>query len=427
MTHYIVKRWPRFDNFVALFSANLTRPAQRHLIALLIALIIYDGRKNLAGLNRALWGPCHKSSLNRFVSEGTWSACHFEQLRLDYLNRQVRGYLAAHRAKGQSVNAFLCIDDTNNPKTGECANGTAYQYSHLAGGLIRCYCLVTAVVVIGPFVLPLSFQLYRPKPKGSASGDDPSLGQYPSKIELAVRLIQEWQPPQGTQPFVLADSWYVCDELFEAAHKRNFTLIGGLKANRRITTSACENLTALSLYAPSVPKSAYQLVTLGKQRFELAGIEAKLKGGRAVKLVISRSLAAGAKPKAGIKPYTYRYFVSSEAGLALKTLIELYQVRWEIETFHAHLKQLLGLDHNQCWLPRSIERMWALLLMAYSYLMLEAVEHSADYLRPGQVRVGLGQVVAHHKHQAHLAQAHWIYDQTSAGQSLEAILAQIAV
>jgi SRSO17 transposase len=426
MTDYIVKRWPRFDNFVTLFTTGLTRPAQRHLIALLIAFIIWEGRKNIAGLNRALFAPVHSSTLARFVSEGSWSAQEFEQIRLAYLNRQVRRYLDSHKAHGQTLNAFLCIDDTNNPKTGNCAEGTAYQYSHLAGGLIRCYCLVTAVVVIGPYVIPLSFQLYRPRPKTELSTPPPDHQQYPTKIELAVRLIQEWQPPVGTKPFVLADSWYVCDELFEAVQKRNFTLIGGLKANRLITSPACPTLTALSRYAPTVPSSAYQLVTLGKQRFELAGVAATLKGGRAVKLVISRSLVALSKPRAGVKCYTYRYFVSSEPGLSVKTLVELYAVRWEIEVFHAHLKQLLGLDHNQCWRPTSIERMWSLLLIAYSYLMVEAVEHSSDYARPGQLRVGLGQVVAAHKHQAHQAQAAWIYDQTVAGQSLEAILAQIA-
>ncbi len=163
MTPYILKRWPRFDNFVALFTSKLGKPAQRHFLALIIAFIIYDGRKNIASLNRALFSPTHPSSLWRFIGESEWDEQDFEQTRLNELNRRGRRYLETHRAKGQNVAAFLCIDDTNNPKTGTKTPWASYQYSHLAGGLIRCYCLVTAVLVVGPYAIPLSFQLNRKK------------------------------------------------------------------------------------------------------------------------------------------------------------------------------------------------------------------------------------------------------------------------
>jgi DDE superfamily endonuclease len=433
MTPFILNRWPRFDNFVALFTTKLGKPAQRHFIALIIALILYDGRKNIASLNRALFAPTHTSSLWRFIGESEWDEQDFEQTRLAELNRRVRRYLESYRAKGQQVPAFLCIDDTNNPKTGTKTPWASYQYSHLAGALIRCYCLVTAVMVVGPYAIPLSFQLYRKKDeclkaKAKQKGQGQRESEYVSKTELAVRLIKAWQPPLGTQPFVLADSWYMCDELFAICKERSFTLIGGLKANRLISTTACPKLRALSAYAPLLPKAAYQLVTLGKQTFQLAGVEAHLKGGQAqaVKVVIGRQLQLGTKPQCGIKHYTYRYFVSSDPTLAVKTISEFYSVRWEIETFHANIKELFGLDHNQCWREQNVWRMWTLVLIAYSYILLEAVEHGSDYARAGQKRVSLGQVVAWHKRQAHRGQAEWVYQQALAGQPLELVLAQFA-
>src|SRR5215210_37035 len=217
MTNYIVKRWPHFDNFVALFSVKLAKPAQRHFIALLIAIIIYDGRKNIAGLNRALFSPRHSSSLTRFIGEAEWNEQEFEQIRLAELNRRVRRYLQQHRARATKVPAFLCIDDTNNPKSGTRTPWAAYQYSHLAGGVIRCYCLVTALMVLGPYTIPLSFQLYRKQAEcqkaNRLAGLEGSKVRYVAKTELAARLVREWQVPEGSQPFVLADSWYVCDEL----------------------------------------------------------------------------------------------------------------------------------------------------------------------------------------------------------------------
>jgi hypothetical protein len=284
--------------------------------------------------------------------------------------------------------------------------------------------LVTAVLVVGPYAIPLSFQLYRKKEECAKSRGQ-GQAEYVAKTELAVRLIKGWQPPEGTQPFVLADSWYVCDELFAICKQRSFTLIGGLKANRLISTTACPKLTALSAYAPLLPKEAYQSVTLGKQTFRLAGVEAQLKGGQAVKVVVGRQPQIGCRPTAGIKHYTYRYFVSSDPSLSVRTISEFYAVRWEIETFHASAKELFGLDHNQCWRERNVWRMWTLVLIAYSYILLEAVEHCSDYAKAAQTRVSLGQVVAWHKLEAHRGQAEWVYQQALAGQPLELVLAQI--
>jgi len=431
MTNYIVKRWPHFDNFVALFSVKLAKPAQRHFIALLIAIIIYDGRKNIAGLNRALFSPRHSSSLTRFIGEAEWNEQEFEQIRLAELNRRVRRYLQQHRARATKVPAFLCIDDTNNPKSGTRTPWAAYQYSHLAGGVIRCYCLVTALMVLGPYTIPLSFQLYRKQAEcqkaNRLAGLEGSKVRYVAKTELAARLVREWQVPEGSQPFVLADSWYVCDELLQACQERNFTLIGAVAANRLVRTAARPKLSALKEYAPTLPKEAYQSVTLGKHRFCVAGLAAQLKGGQSVKLLISRSLRPGSQPKAGIKRYNYQYFVSSDPKLDVATICEFYSIRWEIETFHANLKELLGLDHNQGWRERNVRRMWTLVLVAYSYLMLEQVEHYATYATsPRAVRVSLGQVVSYHKREAHCGLGEWVYQQAMAGLPLELILAEIA-
>lgn len=423
MTDFILNRWPHFSNFLALFSANLTKPAQRHLVALLIALIIYDGRKNIAGLNRALFAPKHPSSLNRFLSEANWDEQLLEQTRQAELNRRIRRYLDSHQAKGVKVPALLCIDDTNNPKSGTRTPWASYQYNHLLGDLVRCYCLVTALLVIGPYAVPLSLQLYRKREDCLRQG---RLKDYVSKTELAARLIAAWQPPSGTQPLVLVDSWYVCEEVLTAAQQRGFTLIGGLKANRRVATRPGAGLIKLSEYAPTVPRAAYQVVTLDKQRVVVAGVQAWLKGGRAVKLVITRQLAPGKRFNTGIKAYNYRYFISTEPSMSVASLCEFYSVRWEIETFHANVKELLGLDHNQAWREQSVRRQWLLVLVAYTYLALEAAEHYPEYGHEQSLRVSIGQVVSWHKREAHRGQVEWVYHRAKAGLPLDELLKCVA-
>lgn len=81
--------------------------------------------------------------------------------------------------------------------------------------------------------------------------------------------------------------------------------------------------------------------------------------------------------------------------------MELYGVRWEIETFRKRIKQLLGLSDNQCVSSLSVKRMWTLVLITYSYLVIERVEHSAEYGCGRNRLATVGEVVREHQKQGH--------------------------
>ena len=403
MTEYILKRWSRFGNYLALFEPLLGKPAQQHFRHLLIAFIIYAGSKNITGLNRATFNRRHISSVDRFITEGTWNEAQFDQIRMQQLNRQVRRFLDSHTSKKARVPAFLCIDDTNNPKVGDKSDWVSFQYSHLAGRNILCWCLVTAVMVVGDWTIPFNFRLYRRQADCIAQGL-PAL--FRTKVELAIELIREWQPPVGTKPYVLVDNWYMSRELLAVCAERKFTLIGGIKANRTIKRQGQPTTQKLSAFGPTIQASAYQNVTIGKQSWQMAGFEAELAGGYGVKVVASKSATSGEETTA---PHL-NYWVCTDTKLNVPTIMELYSVRWEIETFHKQAKQLLGLKDNQCQSERSVRRLWTLLLIAYSYLVMERVDHAADYVHSAvKVRPTLGEVVREHQLQAHQAVVEWAY------------------
>lgn len=418
MTDLILNRWPRFGNYLALFERKLGKPARQHLLHLLIAFLIYDGAKNVTGLNRALYQPRTLSSVDRFLTEGYWNEAEFEQIRLNDLNHRVRRYLKNRQAKGQTIPCFLCIDDTNNPKAGDKSAGVSYQYSHLAGTVICCYCLVTAVVVVGEWVIPLTFRLYRRREECARRGVP---DQFKKKVELAAELIRQWQPLEGTQPFVLVDSWYMSAEVLAACAKRHFTLIGGIGANRSIQLVPGGAYLQLQQYQAKLTAQAYQLVTLGSQRWQVASCQAGLKGGYQVKVLITKS----ARPWPQAKRMA-RFWVCTDPKLKVSLILEWYRVRWEIETFHRQAKQLLGWTDNQCHLERSVRRLWTLLMLAYSYLTIERVEHSEEYPRwQGCSWATLWQIQQQHKRDAHQAQAEWVYQAAQAGIPLATVLQQI--
>jgi DDE superfamily endonuclease len=81
------------------------------------------------------------------------------------------------------------------------------------------------------------------------------------------------------------------------------------------------------------------------------------------------------KTKAG-RPY-YRekaFLLCDDTQLAAKALLQAYFDRWEIEVNHRDEKSILGVGQAQVWAPLSAPRVPALLVAAYSLLLLSALE-----------------------------------------------------
>jgi hypothetical protein len=75
---------------------------------------------------------------------------------------------------------------------------------------------------------------------------------FASKIDLAIRMIEAFQPVAGTRTHVLLDSWYMCKRVRRAAERRGFALSGGIKTNRRLRVRRSDGTTfyqKLSEYA----------------------------------------------------------------------------------------------------------------------------------------------------------------------------------
>lgn len=416
MTDLILNRLPRLGKYLTLFDQKLGRPARQHFIHLILAFLIYDGPKNLAGLNRASFNRRHLSSADRFLTEVAWPEEQWEQLRFADLSRRAKRFLQHQQAKAQKVPIFLCLDDTNNPKSGNQTSGVSLQYSHLQGRLVLSYCLVTAVLVVGPWVIPYDFKLYRRKAECERRGN---LEQFRDKLSLAAELIAQWQPFEQTEPIVVVDSWYSGPAVLSACAKRNFTLICGLPSNRCIKAATNGAWRQLKEYAASLSASAYHSVTVGAQRWHLAQLISPLKQAPAKsgKIVLARGLGNGRGE---------RFWYCTDKSLALKLIMEYYAVRWEIETFHKQAKQLLGWCDNQCHLEKSVRRLWLLLLLAYSYLTIERVEHSEEYQRwSGCSFATLWQIQQSHKLTAHQAEFEWAYQAGVKGVPLTDLLGKV--
>ena len=418
MLENIIARWPRFGNYLSLYLPLLSKTGQLHFIRLLIGFISYDGAKNLTGLNHATYDQRHLSSVCRFIGESAWDEEEFEQLRYVDLNRRVRRYIESERAHGREPRLYLCIDDTNNPKRGEKAAGVSYQYSHLAGGLILCQCLVTAIIVIGDFAIPIEYKLYR---RQSECEDKKQAGEFISKTDLAKMLVEKFQPPtEDVIVYVVVDSWYTNEKLITTCQQRKFIFVGGLMSNRAIMLNGEQTYQKVSEYAAKLSAKDYHSVTVGNQRWRVRGERVHLKGGLVGKVVFSHAPGFTAGNQT-------RYFFSTLSEVNPQWILSAYATRWGIECFHKAIKQLLGLSDNQCMSTKSIRRLMVLAMIAYSYLLIEQVENKdAYYIRKGETLPTMAQVQREHKLQFHQAMIAWAYQQAQNGIPLDNLLQKIA-
>ena len=175
-------------------DAFQNRPQYRHFQAYVVALLIYLGSRNLAGLSRALPDGRRACRLYRFVAKMDWDIEEVERVRWEMLNRRTRRALQAASRQGKPVPAFLIIDDSVVEKTGQKMEGVDYHYSHSAGTTVLGHVWVTGHLVMLGQSYPVSWQPYRRQGSCEAAGVP-----FASKPELAQAIVQGFEPLPGTQ------------------------------------------------------------------------------------------------------------------------------------------------------------------------------------------------------------------------------------
>lgn len=89
-------------------------------------------------------------------------------------------------------------------------------------------------------------------------------------------------------------------------------------------------------------------------------------------------------------PKSYRqpgYLLVNDLSLPVQVLLQAYLDRWQIEVNHRDEKQLIGIVDAQVWNDRSVDRLPAFMVAAYSFLLLASLhaygpERTEQYLQP---------------------------------------------
>ncbi len=377
MAQPIIIQEATLRNYLVAFRDFFSAPQWKYFVTVLMGMIHCQASRTLSGMLRevAVWVTV--SGLSRFLISSAWSVDDFAKARYAYFCAEVRPIVVeAHatqrlqrsRRKGRPtptvVTGYLILDDSTHVKRyAKKMGGLGWHYSSTDQRTMPGHSLFEGVYVVEDHQFPLSPQMYRQKSVCEREGVP-----FYSKVDLAEKAIQEFEPLADTHTHVLIDSWYVNKRIWKAVQTRQWDLTGSLKKNHKLRTRDVEGQLiwmAAADYAAELPKEAFQPVLWpnqeGGQIVYAFLIRTKVKKLGACQVLMVKTSADDPGEKA-------RFYITSRLADSLEQVVQTMALRWTVETLFADFKELMGSDQYQLHSAEAIIRFWALGLCLYQYL-----------------------------------------------------------
>jgi len=414
---------PELAAFVAPFAPLLHNAQSRHSLHRYLTGLLSDlPRKNCETIAATVAGTSTER-LQHLLTDAEWDAQTLTAVRVRWLSA---------RSPHQGV---LVLDDTGLPKQGTASAGVEQQYSGTLGKIGNCQVVVSAEYVADPpgvpgtsqpWHWPVNAQLYLPEgwasdPVRRARAHIPVEETGATKLERALGLVDQaraWGVPfqvvvadagyGDNPPFLqgLEDQQlpYVCgvestfgvrlpDEVHAAvaaatawaAAPARVRLAGNRGGRGQPKKPRPAPLYSAQALLDAQPEAAWQTVTwragtkgpLTKQFVALRVHRAT--GGAHLPITDARVTTGpagwllGERPLPGTAGERKWYFSTLPADTPLQRLGELAHARWAVEQFYEDAKGECGLDDYQGRRWDGLQRHLALVMLAYSFLAVQAL------------------------------------------------------
>jgi len=334
--------------------------------------------------------PRHRAQVCRFLGR--------ERLRRRQLLAAVQAQVLAMEARGGRF-AFL-IDQTLVSQQGDRTENTystgnrkrrprkGVRYSKYKHARKRCHCFVMGLLLTPSGVRIPFRRCYYSKDYCKAAGRE-----YLKQTELAAQLVEGLPLPDGADVVVLGDTAFDARVIRRACEKRRYNwivpmnperVLAGPKPRPRVWSLA-DGLTAGQFeairlypgkgrYAAMRRPSAYRVGPKVKPRVYYAHAEDRdVHSVGGVRLVFSTR----EKPQRGRELDVQKILVTNDRTLGAAAVVELYDLRWQIELFFKELKGTLGFDQYRFRRFEPVEGWLELALVTFLYL---------EWHRAGQLR-----------------------------------------
>jgi hypothetical protein len=371
---------PEFNRFLK--PAGLNPRTLGLVVRCVAAFCLHWGRMSAsqaAGVVRS--EPRHRAQICRFLSR--------KALRRRPLLPPLQAQLLALEP-GQGRFLFL-IDQTLSSQQGDKTENTyssgnrrrrprkGVRYNKYKHTRKRCHCFVMGLLLT-PSGLRIPFRrCYYSKDYCAQKGLD-----YRKQTELAAELIRELPLPAGADVVVLGDTAFDADVIRRACGERQFSwivpmnperVLAGAKPRPKVRDLATEltarQFTAIRLnpnhgrYVAMRRRSTYRVGPKAKPRVYYAHTEIRaVHSVGNVRLVFSTR----EQPRPDRPPEVQKILLSNNRAWTAAEVVELYDLRWQIELFFKELKGTLGFDQYRFRRFEAVEGWLDLTLVTFLYL-----------------------------------------------------------
>jgi len=302
--------------------------------------LVASSNKTVQGISTLVLPAKSERALNKFLTEYDWDEDHLNKERLELLQQ-------ADDTRWSSEGVVI-IDDTFTHKTGVKIPHAGKFYDHVSHSYIWGQNLIYALYADEKTTYPLGFRLYEKDDK--------------RRVELAIELVDELIEIGVPADTYLFDMLYCSEEFVTHLEGYGKEWVSAVKSDARVTYGGERiRVDALAERIDTVPRTingeTYQIWTQKRDVSRLGE----------VKLLITKKESSEEDEEPSVK-----YIVSNKIDAPASHLIELYAMRWRVETFFRDTKQDLGFGDCELRHAAGASRHWNLLMLAYSLLKFGA-------------------------------------------------------
>jgi Transposase DDE domain len=372
---------PLFKSFLK--PVSLRQRARQLVVRCVIAFLMHLGKMSASRIAGAVRSDArHRAQVSRFMGRGYWRRCDpLGQLRAQLLEMEAR--------QGTFV---FDIDQTYCGQQGKLTENTIVRgekskrakksknkQKRKTYARRSCHCFVMGLLITPSGIrLPFSVSYYTEaycKAKKIA---------HRKQTELAAQLIRQLPLPPEARVVVLGDTAFDAEAIRIACEERKYRWIVPINPERVFAgekprpkvSSLSENLTADQMVRLEVHPgkgkyvdyrriSRYRIGPKFKPRTYYVHEESRdVHSVGKVRLYFSTTKA----PAQGHRVEVQKILMTNDEKLSLRDVIELYQLRWQIELFFKELKSTLGLHHYRFKEFEKVETWVTLALVTFVYL-----------------------------------------------------------